>query len=535
MVVKKRLLFILGILLACVLTTCDKAPSDPNDIDPPPPKVPTSVSVVEPSAAETYWTDRSVPCLHDKPSYTDKTTWLVNGEAAECTDGKLDTELADGEHEITARITNGGESVAASVTITIKDGFTVELIAPEDGTKLFAESEISCEATVTPEKYSEHLSVTVDGVGEDCTEGSVTLPEAGQTGITASVSIDGREEKSVVTLNVLPRVVVRVYPLTASGVEAFAPTGVRISITSGKSAGALPEATTADPPVSNQEPGGVHDFSRLLPTDVYESERVILTASAGDDFYEAQAEVTGPELLKIVEADSLGFVLAPKIWLIQCGPLAGQPTAIKLPEAFTRFDPNDRGSSFYKLRNISGDYKYLSTRSDQRPLPVAFNRDKSTVPITASDSTTFWQATDDVLEPRLCRGDLFTPATMADVPNTSHGIHVWADNSSFAGSGFGNDEVIQGGFIGLEISHFGNWVQRHEQGHSLGFGHTSEWAGIMSIGSFPGGFDLEKYSVVDVAHIQLYLDTFDLQYEERVSFGVYAWRRMFDIPSLPDN
>jgi hypothetical protein len=87
----------------------------------------------------------------------------------------------------------------------------------------------------------------------------------------------------------------------------------------------------------------------------------------------------------------------------------------------------------------------------------------------------------------------------------------------------------------LAIHNLGSYVQTHEQIHNLGFGHTDAWDGLMTYESYngPGGF-LLQLSVNDIAHIQVYIDTFDLQYAEGVSFGVLEWMLALGIDSLPE-
>jgi hypothetical protein len=247
----------------------------------------------------------------------------------------------------------------------------------------------------------------------------------------------------------------------------------------------------------------------------------------------------GYNLRKITEADELGFVLAPRRWQIRDGELAGVSTNLKLRKAFTRAISDDNGSSFFKLRNNSGEYKYSSIFSEKIPIPTAFNRAESAVAITASDSTDFWQQTDEVTEPYVGRGNLFAPATIAEVPSIEDGIRVQflkdGERSSATYLGDINTGYIVGGLMRLAIHNLGSYIQTHEQIHNLGFSHTDAWDGLMTYESYngPGGF-LLQLSVNDITHIQVYIDTFDLQYAEGVSFGVLEWMLALDIPNMPE-
>jgi hypothetical protein len=232
-------------------------------------------------------------------------------------------------------------------------------------------------------------------------------------------------------------------------------------------------------------------------------------------------------------------VLAPKDWHIHDGELAGNSTNLKLKAAFTRYDPDDLNSSFYKLRKDFGKYKYSSIFSEKIPIPTAFNRAESAVAITASDSTAFWQQTDEVTEPYVGRGNLFAPATIAQVPSIEDGIRVqflkYGEKSSATYLGDINTGYIVGGWMRLAIHNLGSYGQTHEQIHNLAFAHTDAWDGLMTyeVWDGPGEF-LEHLSVNDVAHIQVYIDTFDLQFAEGISFGVLEWMLALDIKGLPE-
>ena len=124
------------------------------------------------------------------------------------------------------------------------------------------------------------------------------------------------------------------------------------------------------------------------------------------------------------------------------------------------------------------------------------------------------------------------------MPSIDDGIRVrFLENGkrSSAGAVPNNNGYIVGGSMSLATHNLGSYIQSHEQGHNLGFGHTDAWDGLMTyeVAPGPGKFTLQ-FSVNDVAHIQVYIDAFSLQYSEGISFGVLEWMQAFDIPSLPE-
>jgi len=522
------------------LTTCkeNKVGPDPKD-----PQLPAQLTIVEPNKSETYWTDEAVSCLHDAPDYNAQTEWQANGAAVSCTDGQLVTELPAGTHTITATISEGGESVTATVDITVKAAFSVTLDNPQSGEEFFVGDEVNCAATITPKEYQDH-PITITVGGNDCTSSPARLAVAGEVDVRASAEIDGRTEADEATVRALPVVAGKIYPLTDQGVSGQAG-GFSITLTADGETLTTTSAANGD-----------FRFSAASP-DVYSADEIALEVKATGEFYGSRAElktytpwtpdddglpiIAGEQLYEITSADSLGFILAPKSWQIHDGELAGNSTNLKLKAAFTRYDPDDLNSSFYKLRKDFGKYKYSSIFSEKIPIPTAFNRAESAVAITASDSTDFWQQTDEVTEPYVGRGNLFAPAAIAEVPSIEDGIRVqflkYGEKSSATYLGDINTGYIVGGWMRLAIHNLGSYGQTHEQIHNLAFGHTSEWAGIMSIGSFPanpGDPSPFELSVNDVAHIQVYIDTFDLQFTEGISFGVLEWMQALDIKGLPE-
>jgi len=532
-----RIFLYLSVTLMIILTSCkDNSPgSDPgNNIN-----LPDNLAITAPAASQIYWDDQAVSCEHNAASFSSNTQWLVDGEAANCTAGKLDTEFSSGVHTVTARISEDGQSVEASVSITVKQSFSVSLDNPEDGTRYFVGDEVSCSATVEPALYEDSLQILLGETA--CTSGSGELTQSGEMAVVAEVTVDGRTETDEVTVHALPTVSGTIHPLTDRGVVEAS--GFTVTLTAD---GERFNTTT--------DAEGRFHFADA-PLDIYERQSITMEVAETGDFYGAKAVLpetrfdeedlisrpapAGYNLRKITEADELGFVLAPRRWQIRDGELAGVSTNLKLHKAFTRAISGDNGSSFFKLNNNSGEYKYNSIFSEEIPIPTAFNRAESAVAITASDSTDFWQQTDEVTEPYVGRGNLFAPATIAAVPTIGDGIRVqfleYGERSSASSGITGNDGYIIGGWMRLAIHNLGSYVQTHEQIHNLGFSHTDAWDGLMTYESYngPGGF-LLQLSVNDITHIQVYIDTFDLQYAEGVSFGVLEWMLALDIPNMPE-
>ena len=535
---RNQRIFLYIVAIMIFLTACKENKVGP---DPKEPELPAKLTILEPSAVSTYWSDQEVACLHDAPKYNAQTEWKANGEAVACNDGQLSTELPAGTHSITATISEESESVTATVDITIKAAFSVTLDNPQSGEEFFVGDEVTCAATITPEEYQDH-PITITVGGNDCTSSPARLAEAGEVDVRASAEIDGRTEADEATVRALPVVAGKVYPLTDEGVSGQAG-GFSITLTADGETLTTTSAANGD-----------FRFSAASP-DVYSADEIALEVKATGEFYGSRAEfrtytpwtpdddglpiIAGSELLTLVGADELGFILAPKHWQIRCGPFAGESTGVKLPEAFKRYDPDglfSSFSSFYMLYKVVGKLMYRGLLPEDRPLPVAFNRAESEVAITAADSTVFWAETENV-EAKICRGDLFAPATIDEVPAIQDGVWVTALSKGGlpTGGAAGKNGHIKGGVVDLPIADFGNSdTQAHELNQVLGFGETSEWVGIMTSGKGSTTGDVTKYSTDDIAHIQLYMDTVDLQSNEGVSFGVLEWMQAFDIPSLPE-
>lgn len=528
MALKKCFSSIIGMFIIAGFLSCDKSPSDS---DPEDQKLPGSVEISSPSSSTTYWDDESVACAIDKHTYADDAEWFINDEPVACVDGELENQLTAGEHEVTVRITDDGKTIEDDATFTVKEGFSVSLDKPKAGAEFPVGEEVPCEGTIEPGKYKEHLQVTVNG--KNCTNGAVEIETAGQLTVRSFATIDGRTEAEEVTVVAKPVIAGKVYPLTDRGVASGA-AGFRVTL---RADGEVVEADTDA------------DGSFTIKSDRISelgSEEVTLEVAESGDFYGSKAVLPADELLALVEADELGFILAPRRWNIRDGELAGNSAKLRLKDAFTRVIEDDPGTSFYRLVKVFGEYKYFSVFSKKIPLLVAFNDAKNDVDITVSDSTDFWKQTDAVTEPYVGRGDLFTSTTIDQVPTVFDGIHVYSGNAgdrSGAAGAPGEDGYIVGGHIDLAIDKFGGYIQTHEQIHNLSFGHASQWNGLMTYESFrrpngervevPGRFK-KAPSVDDVAHMQVYIDAFDLQFSQDISFGVLEWMQALDIEGLPE-
>lgn len=525
MALKIRFLFIIGVLLIIGFFSCDKSPSG-SEPDPEEPELPQSIDITAPSASTTYWDDEPIACAVDDPDYADEAVWLVNGKAVACTDGELSSQLPAGEHTVTLRLADGDDQIEKNVTITVKESFTVSLDQPKD-TEFFVGDQVQCSATVTPDTYRDALQITVGGI--DCTGGTAEVTDSGELTARAWLTVDNRTEADERAVMAKPVVAGQVYPLTDQGVVGAA--GFSVQLQAGG------EVHDVETDASGRFSIRSDRFAELS------DELVTLEVAASSDFYGARAEgLSADELQALVESESLGFILAPKTWQIRCGPFSGESTTIKLPEAFTRYERDDgleHYASFYMLvPKRNGVHLYRRWDPADRPLLAAFDRERSEVAITAADSTAFWQETTKV-EEKICRGDLLKPATKAEVPDPYDGVEIRSKEAGTVATGAASSSssgYIVGGIMSLPIDKFGpSYGQRHELAQVFGFGETSEWVGVTSSGQFSGEHDFDHYSVDDVSHIQLYMDTVDLQAEKGLAFGVYAWRRVFDIPSLPDN
>lgn len=293
-------------------------------------------------------------------------------------------------------------------------------------------------------------------------------------------------------------------------VDGRAPVSVMVAVTS--QAGQTTVAVAAD---------GTFRLRAQVAGDTVD---YVISGTGADSLYH-------PSLIRttVDQVPTLRAILIPRRWTIDRGRYRGRTVEISPDAAFRApcEDPNDINcDGFYPRVWITGTKAW---RADALPIPVAFDRDRSTDPIGAADSAAYWEIVDQM------NADfgttLFRPAAYTDLQKTTDGralgaVLVRVDNSL---SGFGAwtnwwwnaDGEMWSGLIRLRHSgHFDNvGLMTHELLHTLGFKHSCSWPTVMGgygCSSFPG------LSPEDVAYAQLALAVNARQRETGAPHGLIA-------------
>jgi hypothetical protein len=221
----------------------------------------------------------------------------------------------------------------------------------------------------------------------------------------------------------------------------------------------------------------------------------------------------------------------PKSWVIEKGIFAGQSVSVNLKELMSK--PADSSAHFLTVSSFgfqggitSGGFGYYSFASWGRigfPVKVAFDRTRSTTPLSGADSIRFWEPLNEL--ERVTGRDFVEPANYSDVVG-KRGILFYIDSMVAPQGGIGEGPVNLGypDFVANNpplpivltlriqtLDYFYNpgegaffRIIQHETLHCLGFGHTDLWLSIMGGGSFNDvGSYSESLTVKDVAYIEL--------------------------------
>lgn len=490
--------FIVVLLLGLHTASCDKNPSGSEEESEE-----LSIALASPSDSQVYWTDRPIPCsvTITPTEYTSESevTWIIGGKVVECTNGELPIQPDEGEYEVTVEVQYEGQTKTETASITILEGFSVLLITPEEDGIYYNDEEIPCSAEVTPEKYNDKLVWWVNDQVMDCTD-SFEPMEAGEYSIVSEVTFQGRTETDVVRTEVLPVITGKVYPFTSNGVVSTSNLQVTLTTKNKSSSDVNTEANVASNGNFTIRTEAVKDFESNTDVRLY--------VSGNGDFYSSVAELSGTDLLDLVENGELSFILPPKRWTIPSGKLQGQSTNINLLDAF------ESGASDFQFYD-----PLITILKHNRPIKTAISREYYK-DITPQDSVNLWKNKLRLLEEYLGLGELFTPADESEVPTTQDGFLISFDNPDRIGSA-ANFTTKNGSIIGgwIEFSHIEHVESKsvHEPIHMIGFGHTCKWNSTMTNGCM----STSLYPVVkDVSYMQLAYLVRDFQYERNVPFGL---------------
>ena len=201
------------------------------------------------------------------------------------------------------------------------------------------------------------------------------------------------------------------------------------------------------------------------------------------------------------ELQPMIVALVPTTWRIDAGTYQGRVIEIDAERALVR---GARGSAFWRLVPISGPgpRKILGWRQAHLPLRIAFDRARSSEPITAEDSVRFWTIAQQM--ERDLGASLFTPTEMRSDSDRVNFVPV--EIVAQASEGHTSVTWSQPGDAGDGVMLFrraatlhDTHVVTHELLHLLGFGHTSAWKTVLQPA---GGFE-PRLTPEDVAYAQL--------------------------------
>ncbi|HXF48511.1 MAG TPA: fibronectin type III domain-containing protein [Verrucomicrobiae bacterium] len=262
-----------------------------------------------------------------------------------------------------------------------------------------------------------------------------------------------------------------------------------------------------------------------LSTELLRFDSVELYLDAKDpslrEFHPSYIKTSSAEVMNLVGQMRLNFVLVPYQWLVTNGIHAGSNVATTMSEAFQKdpINPEPINVEPFYLREQS------VVRLD-RPLKTAFDREKSNMPITTTDSVAFWTSIDS-LHAYLGMGALFAPANIDELPSSARGVRIIVDTTGCRACASPNvavDRIIGGQFEVNSVQVFANpRIIMHEAIHVFGFGHTCLWHTIMirlGCSSFPTPYSSTTPTPIDVAYIWIMYLIRDFQIEENFPYGI---------------
>jgi len=247
-------------------------------------------------------------------------------------------------------------------------------------------------------------------------------------------------------------------------------------------------------------------FTKRVDLPLETAVDVYASAGAAAPYHEIHLRATSPR-----ELQNLRIALVPTMWRIDAGSYRGREIPIDAERAMRH---TARAAPFWRLVPISGrgPRKLLGWAESDFPLRLAFNRRRSSEPISASDSIAFWAIAREMEQD--LGASLFVPAEIrgdSTAPNLVS-VEITAQASqghTFVSWGQPGDAstgvVLLRQAATLRDAH----VVTHELVHLLGFGHSTWWTTVAE----PIGGHEPRLTPDDVAYIQLAMRLRHIQQE----------------------
>jgi hypothetical protein len=228
----------------------------------------------------------------------------------------------------------------------------------------------------------------------------------------------------------------------------------------------------------------------------------------------------------------LRVVLVPRRWTIEGGSYAGTVVPISVDAAFrppctTAADSNCDG--FFPIAWMTGLKLWPAAAP---PVRVAFDRVRSHQPITATDSTAFWNSVQRMnadFGAALFRPAHYDELTVASDGRPDRAVLVRVDTTlaNFAAwtnwSWDGAGEVISAVVRPARATYLRNTsLMTHELLHTQGFKHSCSWTTVMGGYGSPQCASNPVLSPADVAHAHVALLVRDLQKTTGAPHGLVA-------------
>jgi hypothetical protein len=183
-------------------------------------------------------------------------------------------------------------------------------------------------------------------------------------------------------------------------------------------------------------------------------------------------------------------MLVPKTSVFSTPAYPSSSVDVSLTQGFQRVctdDTNANCNSFFP--QLWKSFVVLWNDADL-PVPLAFNTQLTTSPITATDSINLWSVIGE-MQNELGR-QLFVPATLSSLPAqdangySRKAVLVWVDNTLTGFAGYTN-WIWDGGLnmlsaktrVTTNAALASRSLMKHELLHALGFHHTCAWTTVM--------------------------------------------------------